>query len=126
MDEIDFTEGAWPAPRQHDAARTSCSTWGVLGMEEGRAEHPPAKPKLRACPRASCHDTSRWRRALTTLSPLTTTTTTTHPPTHPTASGAGMEIDRGFISPYFVKNQEAQTRELEAPASSSPTARSPT
>lgn len=27
----------------------------------------------------------------------------------------GMEIERGFISPYFVKNQEAQTCELESP-----------
>ena len=27
----------------------------------------------------------------------------------------GMEIERGFISPYFVKNQEAQTCEMEAP-----------
>merc|ERR1719440_280537 len=27
----------------------------------------------------------------------------------------GMEIDRGFLSPYFVKNQEAQTCEMEAP-----------
>ena len=27
----------------------------------------------------------------------------------------GMEIDRGFISPYFVKNQEAQTCEMESP-----------
>ena len=27
----------------------------------------------------------------------------------------GMEIERGFISPYFVKNQEAQTCEQEAP-----------
>jgi len=27
----------------------------------------------------------------------------------------GMEIDRGFVSPYFVKNQEAQLCELESP-----------
>jgi chaperonin GroEL len=27
----------------------------------------------------------------------------------------GMEIERGYISPYFVKNQETQTCELEAP-----------
>jgi len=27
----------------------------------------------------------------------------------------GMEIERGFISPYFVKNQEAQTCEMESP-----------
>ena len=27
----------------------------------------------------------------------------------------GMEIERGYISPYFVKNQEAQTCELESP-----------
>ena len=27
----------------------------------------------------------------------------------------GMEIDRGFVSPYFVKNQEAQTCEMESP-----------
>ena len=27
----------------------------------------------------------------------------------------GMEIDRGFVSPYFVKNQEAQTCEMDAP-----------
>jgi chaperonin GroEL len=27
----------------------------------------------------------------------------------------GMEIERGFISPYFVKNQESQTAELEKP-----------
>jgi chaperonin GroEL len=27
----------------------------------------------------------------------------------------GMEIERGYISPYFVKNQESQTCELEAP-----------
>ena len=27
----------------------------------------------------------------------------------------GMEIERGFISPYFVKNQEAQTCEMETP-----------
>ena len=27
----------------------------------------------------------------------------------------GMEIDRGFVSPYFVKNQEAQTCEMEGP-----------
>jgi len=27
----------------------------------------------------------------------------------------GMEIERGFISPYFVKNQETQTCELEGP-----------
>merc|ERR1719498_349271 len=26
-----------------------------------------------------------------------------------------MEIERGFISPYFVKNQESQTAELEKP-----------
>ena len=29
----------------------------------------------------------------------------------------GMEIERGFISPYFVKNQEAQTCEMEDPRS---------
>jgi len=27
----------------------------------------------------------------------------------------GMEIDRGFVSPYFVKNQESQTCEMESP-----------
>jgi chaperonin GroEL len=27
----------------------------------------------------------------------------------------GMEIDRGFVSPYFVKNQEAQTCDMESP-----------
>jgi chaperonin GroEL len=27
----------------------------------------------------------------------------------------GMEIERGFVSPYFVKNQEAQTCEMESP-----------
>ena len=27
----------------------------------------------------------------------------------------GMEIERGYISPYFVKNQETQTCELESP-----------
>jgi hypothetical protein len=27
----------------------------------------------------------------------------------------GMEIERGFISPYFVKNQESQSAELEKP-----------
>jgi hypothetical protein len=55
-------------------------------------------------------------------SPITSssTQTTTTPPPPQTLTDEidfteGMEIDRGFVSPYFIKDQETQLCELENP-----------